>query len=240
MPGLDYVIADTHGRFDLLCKAVSECERHAGRLGGHLLVLGDFVDRGPQSRSIIELLMAGPSLPNWRWTVLQGNHEQIMLKGLRDPARYLGWWVGNGGGATLRSYGYEYGDEIRPLKVPAAHLAWLDGLPLTFEDEHRIFVHAGVPFDQPVVAAARDTLQWMLYPGDVAHADAEVYADEQHLSGKHIVHGHHQSASHPLLKPHRTNLDSFAWFTGNLAIGVFDPGLPGGPTEILWARGPAA
>lgn len=237
---VSYVIADTHGRFDLLSQAISIIERRAGDDDSKLIVLGDFVDRGPASRSIIDLLKAGPSLPNWRWIVLQGNHEEMMSVCARGHAA-LNWWIGNGGGATLHSYGYVNGDAINPLKPDLlAHLDWLDTLPVTHEDAHRIYVHAGVPFDKQIADTSADTLQWMLYPGDVEHADAEFHPDKGHISGKHIVHGHHQSASHPLLKPHRTNLDSFAWKTGRLAIGVFDDALPGGPIETLWAIGAAA
>lgn len=227
-----YAIADAHGNFDLICKAISLAESHAGADGGTLIVLGDFVDRGPQSSTIIDLLMSGPSLPNWQWIVLQGNHEAIMLECLSNPA-LLGWWVRNGGGETLKSYGYVDGDALFPLRIPAAHLEWLDALPIAHEDAHRIYVHAGVPFDQPLAEAKKDTLQWMLYPGDVDHGDAEFHPDAGHCSGKHIVHGHHQSALHPLLKPHRTNLDTFAWSTGRLAVGVFDDDRAGGPIAVL-------
>lgn len=232
MSGYTYAIADLHGRFDLLCRAIDLIESDAGPDGGTFIVLGDFVDRGPQSRSIIDLLMAGPSLPNWRWIVLQGNHEAMMLECLANPG-ILRWWIGNGGGETLKSYGYQHGDPITPLKIPIKHLEWLAELPLIHQDAHRIFVHAGVPFDQALTEAKPETLQWMLYPGDVEHGDAEIHPDEGHCSGKHIVHGHHQSASHPLLKPHRTNLDSFAWHTNRAAIGVFDNDQPGGPIRIL-------
>jgi len=230
-----YAIADLHGRFDLLCRAIDLIEGDAGDQGGTFIVLGDFVDRGPQSRSIIDLLMAGPSRQNWRWIVLQGNHEAMMLECLSNPG-ILRWWIGNGGGQTLQSYGYQHGDDLLPLRIPTEHLEWLAGLPLTHEDGHRIFVHAGVPFDQALADAKPETLQWMLYPGDVEHDDAEFHPDEAHCSGKHIVHGHHQSASHPLLKRHRTNLDSFAWNTGRLAIGVFEDGYPA-PVKIMDAIG---
>jgi serine/threonine protein phosphatase 1 len=236
---LTYAIADTHGRFDLLSRAISMCEEDAGAEGGRLIVLGDFVDRGPASRSIIDLLMAGPSLPNWEWIVLQGNHEAMMLTVLDNATpELMRWWIGNGGGQTMQSYGYVQGDKLQPLKVPAEHLAWLAALPITHEDAHRNYVHAGVPFDQAVADAKVDTLQWMLYAGYDAGGDsATIMPDERHVSGKHIVHGHEQSATHPLLKPHRTNLDSFAWHTGRLAIGVFDDDVPGGPARIMDALG---
>ncbi|WP_066795133.1 metallophosphoesterase [Sphingomonas soli] len=231
-----YVIADLHGRFDLLCRAIDIIEADAGEAGGTFIVLGDFVDRGPQSRSIIDLLMAGPQRPNWQWVILQGNHEAMMLECLDNPG-ILRWWIGNGGGQTLQSYGYEAGDKLHPLKIPAAHLDWLRSLPITHEDAHRIYVHAGVPSHQEVADAKPETLQWMLYPSEDTYGDAEIHDDAAHVSGKHIVHGHHQSASHPLLKPHRTNLDSFAWATGHSAIGVFDDAIAGGPVRILDAIG---
>lgn len=233
--GRTYVVADLHGRFDLLCRALSLIEEDAGAEGGTFICLGDFVDRGPQSRNIIDLLMSGPSLPNWQWVVLQGNHEAMMLECLGNPG-ILRWWIGNGGGQTLQSYGYREGDKLLPLKIPSEHLSWLDSLPITHEDSRRIYVHAGVPFDQNVAEASPKTLQWMLYPGDVDHDAAEVHADAAHVSGKHIVHGHHQSETHPLLKPHRTNLDSFAWYGGRLSIGVFDD-TQDGPINIIEALG---
>lgn len=230
---LTYAIGDLHGRFDLLCKAIDMIEADAGDEPARLIVLGDFVDRGPQSRNIIDLLMSGPQRANWEWIVIQGNHEAMMLQCLTNPA-ILRWWIGNGGGETLKSYGYSDGDSLLPLRIPADHLAWLSGLPIYHEDEHRIYVHAGVPFDQQLSDAKPDTLQWMLYAGYDAGGDsAEILPDEQHISGKHIVHGHEQSASHPLRKAHRTNLDAFAWATGHSAIGVWNDEAPGGPARIL-------
>lgn len=221
-----YVIADLHGRFDLLCKALSAIDILSPR-GGRFVVLGDFVDRGPQSRNIIDLLAAGPQSPGWEWIVLQGNHEAMMLEALDTPnQRTLGVWLQNGGDDTLLSYGYTVGEAILPLKVPAEHLAWLRGLPVHYEDDLRIFVHAGVPYDKPVTETSVDTMQWMLYPRGGAEQGA-------HCSGKHIVHGHHQSPQHPLLLPGRTNLDACAYHTGRLAIGVFSADAAA-PLETIW------
>lgn len=220
-----YAVGDMHGRHDLLLKTLDMIEADAGPAGGTFVVLGDFVDRGPESRQIIETLMAGPRLPEWSWIVLQGNHEAMMLEVLADT-RKLRWWIGNGGGETLRSYGYQHGDTIAPLRIPMEHLEWLGSLPIYHEDDQRIFVHAGVPHNTPLEDARRESLQWMLYRGREFYADAEMHDDLPHCSGKHIVHGHHQSANHPLILPHRTNLDSFAWRTDRLAIGVFDDSQP--------------
>jgi serine/threonine protein phosphatase 1 len=230
-----YAIADIHGRHDLLCRAISLIERHAGLGGGRLIVLGDYVDRGPQSAQVIDVLKAGPFLPRWRWDILAGNHEAMMVEVLGNPEPgNIRWWVGNGGGETLRSYGYQQGDSLLPLKpLLTEHVAWLATLPVYIEDEHRIFVHAGVPHDVPLDEATPALMQWMLHEGDIE--DVAGFPDAPHLSGKHLVHGHHQDSLHPLLKPWRTNLDAFAWHDGRLAIGVFDDDKPGGPVEILWA-----
>jgi serine/threonine protein phosphatase 1 len=64
---------------------------------------------------------------------------------------------------------------------------------------------------------------WKIYPDD----------DERGYGQRHVVHGHHQHAHGPIFKKNRTNLDTFAWYTGRLAIGVFDDESPGGPIEVL-------
>lgn len=233
---LTYAIGDLHGRFDLLQQALKVIHVDAGPQGGTFIVLGDFIDRGPQSRECVELLMAGPQLPNWQWIVLQGNHESMALEALTNLG-VLNWWQGNGGTTTLKSYGYQHGDRLLPLKVPLTHRQWLAGLPVWHEDEHRIYVHAGVPSHLPVEQTKIETLQWMLHPSADSYPDAEVHADLPHCSGKHVVHGHVQHADHPLLLPHRTNLDSWAYYTNRSAIGVFSSTVPGGPVRVLQALG---
>jgi serine/threonine protein phosphatase 1 len=228
-----YAIGDLHGRFDLLCKALDIIEADAGDDGGKLVVLGDFVDRGPQSAHIVELLKRGPKKPNWQWVVLQGNHEAMMLECLAHPGK-LEWWLRNGGGQTLRSYGYTGGDSLDPLKIPLEHLDWLDRLPIYHEDDHRIFVHAGVPHDRHLAETDREILQWMLYDDEDSerYPGASYETDSAHVSGKHIVHGHHQNLMNPIPRDHRTNLDSFAWYGGRSAIGVFD-GSQAKPIKIM-------
>jgi serine/threonine protein phosphatase 1 len=110
------------------------------------------------------------------------------------------------------------------MKVPEDHLNWLAKLPVFHKDDLRIFVHAGVPIDQQPEEANPDLMQWMLYEYEQAerYKGATYLPDGPHVSGLHIVHGHVQSEKHPLLLPHRTNLDSAAYYSNRLAIGVFD------------------
>lgn len=227
---LTYVIADIHGRYDLLSEALKLIESRSPH-GGTLIILGDFIDRGPQSKEIIERLMKGPEDNNWKWIILQGNHEDIMLQALID-FRKLAWWIRNGGGNTLESYGYKEDDLILPFKIPDEHMFWLAGLQCFHQDEYHIYVHAGVPHRKHVEKTSKYILQWMFYSSYETSGDIKKFPDKPHISGKHIVHGHHQSDKHPLLLPHRTNLDCGAFYTDRLAVGVFE-NKPGGPLEVI-------
>jgi hypothetical protein len=92
-----------------------------------LVTLGDYVDRGPDGRKIIERLMAGLGRVGWRLICLKGNHEDIMWQTCRRLPD-VDWWLTNGGGATLISYGQHKGDQADVVVVPAAHLDWIEQL----------------------------------------------------------------------------------------------------------------
>lgn len=241
-----FVIADLHGRLDLFDRAYRIACEASVSMHDRFIVLGDFVDRGPESAQIIERfrhLQTTRHQGDLELTVLRGNHESIMLSTMDMPQLHIHWWTGNGGRATLMSYsqgGYgAEGNWWNWLDIARRDRSWLLDLPDVLEDEHRIYVHGGIPWDKAVADTPSETRQWMLY-GYTAPAVEWVEPAGQHISGKHIVHGHHQSADHPMLLPGRTNLDSWAYRTGRLAIGVFDDALPGGPIEVLWATGPSA
>jgi serine/threonine protein phosphatase 1 len=100
---LTYVIPDIHGRHDLLEDGLARiAERSAGDVGV-ILMIGDYVDRGPNSKAVIERLQAGV-LPGWRGVALKGNHDAMMVEALRVPAK-MPSWMEEGGDATLASYG---------------------------------------------------------------------------------------------------------------------------------------
>jgi serine/threonine protein phosphatase 1 len=221
-----YAIADLHGRYDLLEMTLAKIARHAEQ-SATLITLGDYVDRGPNSRQVIERLMDGLGHEGWRLICLKGNHEDIMWQTCRGVVPDCDWWLTNGGGTTLMSYGQSQGDEADVTVVPDEHLRWIERLPLMHVDEHRIFVHAGV--DPNFSLDEQD-------PQDVIWKIHDDYDNSGHWQ-RHVVHGHEQQANGPILKKNRTNLDTFAWYTGRLAIGVFDDDTPGGPLEILEIRG---
>ncbi len=221
-----YAIADLHGRFDLLEMALTKIAEHAER-PATLVTLGDYVDRGPNSRQVIERLMDGLGHEGWRLICLKGNHEDIMWQTCLGIVPDCDWWLTNGGGATLISYGQTVGDEADVTVVPDGHLRWIERLPLMHIDKHRIFVHAGVDRKIPLDEQDPQNVIWQIYDD----------RDEGGHGHRHVVHGHEQHADGPILKKNRSNLDTFAWRTGRLAIGVFDDDTPGGPLEILESQG---
>jgi serine/threonine protein phosphatase 1 len=145
------------------------------------------------------------------------------VEALRNPAK-MDWWRERGGDTTIQSYG---GD---PSKVPADDIEWLDRLPVTHIDRFRIYVHAGLDPDLPLDQQTERTMLWSRYPKEFALGFGE----------RHVVHGHDSFTDGPKLYEGRTNLDTRAWRTGRLVIGVFDDDKPGGPVDFIQIMGPPA
>ena len=157
-----YAIADLHGRFDLLEMALA-CIVERDEPPATVVMLGDYVDRGPDSRKIIERLMAGLGRDGWRLICLRGNHEDIMWQTCRRLPD-VEWWLTNGGGATLISYGQQIGDQADVTIVPASHLDWIEQLPLMYVDRHRVFVHAGIDPNCSLDEQDAEDVIWKIYP----------------------------------------------------------------------------
>jgi serine/threonine protein phosphatase 1 len=214
---LTYVIPDIHGRYDLLSEGLVEII--AGGDAGVVVTIGDYVDKGPESKQVIDRLLSGVA-EGWSLVALKGNHDAMMVDALRDPSK-MATWIAKGGDAALASYG---GD---PAAVPHAHIAWLDRLRLIHVDAHRIYVHAGVDPEIALDQQTEATLLWKRYPKGFPGGFGDL----------HVVHGHDNFPEGPLLYEGRTNLDTLAWRTGRLTIGVFDDDTPGGPVDLIVIRG---
>jgi len=217
-----YVIGDIHGRDDLLAAALAKIAARAGGEAGSIVTIGDYVDNGPHSRQVIDRLLPGMS-GAWRLVALKGNHDAMMVQGLRDPSK-RDRWIAKGGDMALASYG---GD---PAAVPQSHVVWLDQLRLMHVDAHRVYVHAGVDPEVPLDQQNETTLLCKRYPKGYPEGFAAL----------HVVHGHDNDPAGPLQYPGRTNLDTAAWRTGRLMVGVFDDKQSGGPIDLIEVRGPPA
>ena len=218
-----FVIPDIHGRLDLLCDGLAEIAARAQGQGNTIVAIGDYVDKGPASRGVIDRLSSDVG-EGFHLVTLKGNHDAMMVDALRDPSK-MADWLAKGGDAALASYGDD------PANVPPAHIAWLDRLLPFHVDVYRLYVHAGVDPKVSLDGQPEETLLWKRYP--------KGYSDG--FGNLHVVHGHDNHPDGPLLYESRTNLDTLAWRTGRLTIGVFDDDRPGGPVDFIVISGtPAA
>ena len=215
-----YIIPDVHGRSDLLRDGFAGIAAHAQGRPGTIVALGDYVNKGPDSKSVIEIMRAAPTA-GWSLFALKGNHDVMMVEALRDPQKMQAW-LDRGGDTTLASYG---GD---PSLVPSGDIEWLDGLALIHVDRQRIYVHAGLDPDFPLDRQSEKTLLSKRYSE----------GDAFDFGGRHVVHGHDSQADGPKLYEGRSNLDTQAWRTGRLVIAVLDDDAPGGPIDFIRVQGP--
>jgi serine/threonine protein phosphatase 1 len=222
-----YAIGDIHGHLDLLHQVhdliAADMARHGA---GPVVHVGDLVDRGPDSRGVIDALMAGLERGE-DWVVLKGNHDRMFWRFLRDPSELepglrsdLSWLHPRLGGAdTLRSYGVANAAD-RPVAavhaearegVPKAHLDFIAALPSLHIAGDCAFVHAGV---RPGVALDLQTetdLIWLREP----------FLSETASHGPLIVHGH-TAIDRPRHYGNRLNLDSGAAYGGPLSAVVVE------------------
>jgi serine/threonine protein phosphatase 1 len=213
-----YAIGDVHGRADLLQSLLTvidaDLARSAPRRAIHVF-LGDYVDRGPDSRGVLDLLIARSR--SHETVCLKGNHEVFLLEVLQDPTR-LQEWRHYGGLLTLVSYGItptmsptaeEQVELIDGLKraIPPEHLAFVQQLPSSFTCGDFFFVHAGVKPGIPLERQRDEDMLWIR---------EEFLACEEHF-GKYVVHGH-TPVSAPDIRSNRINIDTGAYATGNLTL----------------------
>ena len=173
-----YAIGDIHGRLDLLTAMIARIRADlAARPHPHPLVvfLGDYIDRGPEVRGVVEALiaLAADPLPT---RFLLGNHDSYVRAYLDDPDWYdrtYHWLHENmGGNATLASYGVPGASWGRPeatraafaAAFPAEHMAFIDACELMIPLGGYLFVHAGIRPGVPLEAQARDDLIWIREP----------------------------------------------------------------------------
>lgn len=220
--GQTFVIPDIHGRLDLLCDGLAQIVERTRDKAGVIVALGDYVDKGPASKGVIDRLLSGVG-EGFSLVTLKGNHDAMMGDALKDPSK-IADWLAKGGDAALASYGGEIGN------VPQTHIDWLNRLGLVHVDAHRLYVHAGVDPELPLNQQNEKTLLWKRYPRGFPDGFGKL----------HVVHGHDNCPDGPLLYEGRTNLDTLAWRTGRFTIGVFDDDRPGGPIDFIVIQGTPA
>lgn len=152
-----YAIGDIHGRLDKLKALMAKIDPDPPN--DTLVFLGDYIDRGPDSRGVVDFILDLRS--GYRNVVcLIGNHERMFLDYLRDSSNRDFYFL-NGGWMTLRSYGLSGAEDAREEDVPAAHIRFLKSLLPYYETEDYIFVHAGLRPGVPLEEQDPDDLLWI-------------------------------------------------------------------------------
>ena len=221
-----YAIGDIHGHLNLLQDLHARIAVDQGSDVAPIIHIGDLVDRGPDSKGVIEYLRAGINAGK-NWIVLKGNHDRMFAgfladikhhdEGLRADLSYLHYKIG--GGATLASYGVKSAADrrLKPVHaeavaaVPKSHLDFLDGLPTSYLRGNAMFVHAGVRAGVPLDQQTETDLLWI----------RGVFLEDRHDYGPLIVHGH-TAIDKPRHYSNRVNIDSGAAYGGPLSAVVIE------------------
>lgn len=222
-----YAVGDIHGCADLLDLMLNEIETRARddvREAGPpiLIFLGDYVDRGPDSKGVINLLLSGrPS--NCERRYLRGNHEQAMVAFMADAATNRRWLV-HGGAETMLSYGvkppsfsmssdadWAAASASLTQVVPPEHVAFLNSLERYIVLGDYAFVHAGVEVTKTLEEQTDDELYW----------SRERWIGAKRRFSHKVVHGHT-----PTEQPHhderRVGVDTGAYASGVLTAARFE------------------
>lgn len=223
-----YAIGDIHGRADLLRRMMHLIERDSNDASPVretvLVFIGDYVDRGPDSAGVIDLLLQVSSDSDYRTHALKGNHEVMFLEFLSDPTA-LFQWAANGGAETLESYGIDVDaaahrpDGAEKLRrtalsvIPDDHLAFLSQLEIAVQIGDYVFVHAGIRPGVPLEEQDEHDMIWIREP----------FLDHSGDFGKVVVHGH-TPVREPEIKSNRIDIDTLAWRSGQLTALVLENG----------------
>jgi serine/threonine protein phosphatase 1 len=217
-----YVIGDIHGRSDLLDRIVEEIHRdiEQHKAGECLTVtLGDYVDRGPDSRGVLDRLARNPFPTDY--VALKGNHEFLFEAFLREPSTGDAWRH-LGGLETLASYGLpvnelmrgkDFEGAARALRaaVPKEHLGFLSTLKPSLRIGDCFLCHAGVRPGIPLENQSLEDLLWI----------RDEFLNSTADFGRTVIHGH-SPREWPDVRPNRVNIDTGAFATGRLTCLVVD------------------
>lgn len=214
-----YAIGDVHGRFDLLKQAETKIADDIVSSGkdGLVVLLGDFIDRGPSSAQIINHLLVKSDIKR---LPLVGNHEDLFLRYLERPEKHTRW-LQLGGEQTLASYGIDvHSTSFRQTHVkgrlkallaeaiPETHKRFLASLPISLKIGNILFVHAGIRPGVPLEEQSDEDMIWIREP---------FLSMGPQLKDLLVIHGH-TTTDLPDHGPQRIGVDTGAIHTGRLTV----------------------
>lgn len=210
-----YAIGDIHGRRDLLDRLLETIAKDCTDAPERrvLVTLGDYIDRGPDSRGVVERLAnlhTEHPFDDFALCFLKGNHEQLMEQFI-DGENDGRLWMNCGGGETLNSYGAKYTAQSIAKRLPKQHRQFFSNMVLMSREGDYAFAHAGV---RPGVGLAKQTPEDMLWiRARFLNATTDF--------GAVIVHGH-TPVDVPDVLDNRIGIDTRAWASGTLTALVLE------------------
>lgn len=187
-----YAIGDVHGRLDLLNDLLTQIEEDNARRSASktsIIFLGDLIDRGPDSRGVIDRLMTEPPTMA-KCYFLMGNHEEALVRGLSGEPRLLAPWLNHGGLACVESYGVDIGtvhgqpdhviEHVLMSAIPQSHINFMRGFLDSIRFGDYLFAHAGVRPDVPIDDQSSRDLKWI----------RKEFLESEADFGCIVVHGH--------------------------------------------------
>lgn len=216
-----YAVGDIHGRYDLLqilheriiLDAVT-----AKNMRKVIIYIGDYVDRGPQSKQVIDSFANNP-MAGFEQVFIKGNHENVMQEFLDNPSASK-MWLSWGGNATIKSYGINPDDfenleglrEAFKSRIPDSHFEFFNKLKIYHVEGDYLFVHAGI---KPGVELEKQTAN------DMMMIREEFYFPDNPSPDKTVVFGH-TIFENPFYEAGKLGIDTGAFATGKLTAAVLE------------------
>jgi serine/threonine protein phosphatase 1 len=221
-----YAIGDIHGMYDLFMTAINWIHEDANYQPKRIVCLGDYVDRGPDSRQVLDFIKyTKETIQHPEYTFIRGNHDQMMIEAI--TRRDDNGWIQHPayGGATLRCYENHLDRSTGRYDSKALddHCALIQSLPTWWEDDHRFYVHG---YFTPGHAPKDSSINQRLW------ARPDTSDCDEYDFGKLVVHGHTPQQNYPNVRPWRLNIDTGACYWrehhdgyseyGRLTVAVWD------------------
>ena len=211
-----YAIGDIHGcaaQLASLHAKIADDLAQRPIASALLLHIGDYVDRGVDTKGVIDRLVDGSPIPGTEMVNLMGNHENTMIEALNGERAAATDWLFTGGRPSLKSYGVDPDSprETWRQHVPDSHMRFLRELKLMHREGEYVFVHGGVRPGVPLEQQARDDVLRMRQP----------FLYSEMKFGAVVVHGH-SPVKAPVVRHNRIAIDTGAVFGGEMTCLVLE------------------
>jgi serine/threonine protein phosphatase 1 len=208
-----FAIGDIHGCVDELATMMNAI---APAHGDTVVFVGDYVDRGPAAREVLDYLIELRRSSEAEYVFLKGNHEDMMLSFLGLPGRYGDSFLFNGGAQTLESYGItEDTLDCAFARLPQSHVEFLKGLGTSYLRPPYLFVHAGILPTRQLEEQSVEDMLWI----------RQEFIFHPHHVGATVVFGHTPMRAVMVELPYKIGIDTGLVYGGKLTCVEFNEGV---------------